>query len=135
MNGFSLCMGKLFYILFLKLYASAIATVSLFNHKAKLWVKGRHNIFSEITNKLSNTNLNRIWIHCSSLGEFEQGRPLIESLKRNYPQYNIILTFFSPSGYEHQKNYKGANYIFYLPIDSKTNAEIFFDSVQPKVVI
>src|SRR3954469_21632194 len=136
MNGFSLQrMGKAFYILFLNFYSSCIAIASLFNHKAKLWIKGRYNIFSAITNDLSGTNINRIWIHCSSLGEFEQARPLIESLKKNYPLYSIILTFFSPSGYEHQKKYKGADHIFYLPLDSKTNAEKFLDIVQPKLVI
>src|SRR5690348_4371430 len=128
-------MGKVFYILFLKLYSLGISIAALFNQKAKLWIKGRRNIFPVINNELSKVNRNRIWIHCSSLGEFEQGRPLIESLKNNYPQYNIVLTFFSPSGYEHQKNYKEADHIFYLPIDSKENAEKFFDAVQPKLVI
>src|SRR5690349_14880211 len=124
-------MGKFFYILFLKLYSSGIRIASLFNNKAKLWTKGRRNIFSAIAHQLSDTNSNRIWIHCSSLGEFEQGRPLIESLKKNYPQYNIILTFFSPSGYEHQKDYKDADHIFYLPMDSKFNAQKFYDLVHP----
>jgi len=128
-------MGKAFYILFLKLYSVGIAIASLFNNKAKLWIKGRHNIFSAISDKLSHTGTNRIWIHCSSLGEFEQGRPLIESLKKNYPHYSIILTFFSPSGYEHQKNYQSANHIFYLPIDSKKNAEDFIDAVNPSLII
>jgi len=128
-------MGKVFYILFLKFYSSGIAIASLFNNKAKLWIKGRRNIFSAISDNLSYTGSNRIWIHCSSLGEFEQGRPLIESLKKNYPQYSIILTFFSPSGYEHQKNYQSANHIFYLPADSKKNAQKFFDIVQPGLVI
>jgi len=128
-------MGKFFYILFLKLYSSGIRIASLFNNKAKLWIKGRRNIFSLIAHQLSDTNSNRIWIHCSSLGEFEQGRPLIESLKKNYPQYNIILTFFSPSGYEHQKNYKDADHIFYLPMDSKPNAQKIYDLVQPMLVI
>jgi 3-deoxy-D-manno-octulosonic-acid transferase len=128
-------MGKLFYILFLKLYYAGIAIASLFNHKAKLWIKGRKNIFLTIGTRLSNKNANRIWIHCSSLGEFEQARPLIESLRKNYPRHSIVLTFFSPSGYEHEKNYEGADHIFYLPMDSNRNAKKFFDAVQPKLVI
>ena len=128
-------MGKFFYILFIKLYALAAHIISPFNNKAKRWVQGRHNIFSTISNKLSNDRNKRIWMHCSSLGEFEQGRPLMEALKKNYPNYSIVLTFFSPSGFEHQKNYKGADHIFYMPIDSKRNAQEFFDIVQPKLVL
>lgn len=76
-----------------------------------------------------------IWMHCSSLGEFEQGRPLLEKLRNTYPSYKILLTFFSPSGYEVRKNYNGADYIFYLPADGKTNARIFHDIVNPQLVI
>src|SRR3954464_9202269 len=122
-------MGKFFYVLFLKLYSLGVAIASLFNLKARLWIEGRRNIFSTITSQLSCENSYQVWIHCSSLGEFEQGRPLIEALKKSYPQNSIILSFFSPSGYEHQKNFKGADHIFYLPIDSKTNAETFFNIV------
>src|SRR6476620_9243930 len=123
-NVFSLCnMGKFFYILFIKLYPVGAGIISPFNNKAKLWTKGRRDIFSLINNDLAQDKNNRIWIHCASLGEFEQGRPIIEALKKNYPECSIILTFFSSSGYEHQKNYKAADYIFYMPIDSKRNAE------------
>jgi 3-deoxy-D-manno-octulosonic-acid transferase len=136
MNVFSLHgMGKIFYILFIRLYPLAARIVSPFNNKARLWIKGRHNIFSVINNDLVHDNNNHIWIHCASLGEFEQSRPLIETLKKKYPAYSIVLTFFSPSGYEHQKNYKGADHIFYMPPDSKRNARKFFDIVEPKLVL
>lgn len=128
-------MGKLFYILFVKLYPLAAGIAALFNNKARLWIKGRKNIFTTIQLAMQHDNANRIWIHCSSLGEFEQGRPLIESIKKNYPAYSVVLTFFSPSGYEHEKNYQGANHIFYMPVDSPINAQKFYDLVQPKMVV
>jgi 3-deoxy-D-manno-octulosonic-acid transferase len=127
--------GKIIYSLFIQLYSPAVRIISLFNDKAKLWVQGRRNIFQAIASSLANDSRNRIWIHCSSLGEFEQGRPLIESLTKVYPQYGIVLTFFSPSGYEHEKSYKGADHIFYMPLDSKNNARRFFDLIQPSLVI
>ncbi len=101
-------MGKFFYILFIQLYPFAARIISLFSSKAKIWIKGRNNIFVSINNDLAQDKNNRIWIHCASLGEFEQARPLMEALKKKYPNYSIVLTFFSPSGYEHQKNYKYA---------------------------
>ena len=76
-----------------------------------------------------------IWMHCASLGEFEQGRPVIEALKEKHPTCRILLTFFSPSGYEIRKDYSGADYVFYLPMDSKKNAKKFIDIVQPDLVI
>jgi len=91
-------MSKFIYILFIKLYTVAARLLSLFNRKAALWVKGRRNIFETIKSKLRNDNRKKIWLHCSSLGEFEQGLPLMEELKKNYPAFSIVLTFFSPSG-------------------------------------
>ncbi len=128
-------MGKIFYILFVQLYPLAARIAALFNNKAKLWVQGRRDIFATIKNALEKDTADRIWVHCSSLGEFEQGRPLMEALKKNYPQHSIVLTFFSPSGYEHEKNYNGADHIFYMPIDSRNNAEQFYNLVQPKLVL
>ncbi len=104
------------------------------NSKAKLWLKGRENIFERIDAALKPQE-KRIWIHASSLGEFEQGRPVIEKLKELRPDYKIVLTFFSPSGYEIRKDYKGADYIFYLPIDKRENAARFLDLVKPEKVI
>src|SRR5689334_14154068 len=127
--------GKFFYILFIKLYPLAARIISPVNNKARLWIKGRHDIFYFINNAIAQDKNDRVWIHCASLGEFEQGRPIIETLKKKYPGYSVVLTFFSPSGYEHQKNYKGADYIFYMPVDSKSNAQEFFDVVQPKLIL
>lgn len=107
---------------------------SLFNEKAKKWVNGRKNIFKNLKATIPSGE-KIIWMHCASLGEFEQGRPVIERLKINYPDYKILLTFFSPSGYEVQNNYKNADWVFYLPIDGASNAKRFLEIVQPSLVI
>lgn len=105
-----------------------------FNQKARLWIKGREGVFDRMRESLSSED-KIIWMHCSSLGEFEQGRPLLERLRKTYPSYKILLTFFSPSGYEVRKNYSGAHYIFYLPTDSRENAETFYNLVHPALII
>ena len=125
-------MFKLFYSLSIKIYYVLIAFASLFNKKAKLWIKGRKKIFKKI-DVLKKVNDKKIWFHSSSLGEFEQARPLIEKIKTQYPNYKIIVTFFSPSGYEFRKNYKFADYIFYLPIDSNRNAKKFIEALNPSI--
>jgi 3-deoxy-D-manno-octulosonic-acid transferase len=127
-------MSLLLYKIGMRLYASAIALASITNPKAKQWVAGRKNIFEEMRRKI-NTNEKYIWIHCASAGEFEQGRPLIEALREKYESYKIILTFFSPSGYELRKNYNGAHLVFYLPADVGDNAKRFIDLVRPKLAI
>jgi 3-deoxy-D-manno-octulosonic-acid transferase len=127
-------MDKIFYIFFVTLYTPAAKILSLFNPKAGLWLEGRKNIFEKIATALANDKARKIWMHCASLGEFEQGRPLLEKMQEKYPDYKFILTFFSPSGYEVQKNSGNADYIFYLPVDSKKNAKIFFDLVQPGLI-
>lgn len=108
---------------------------ALFNPKAKAFVNGRHDIFSKISQTLEYEKSPLIWIHCASLGEFEQGRPLIERFKDTYPGYKILLTFFSPSGYEAKKNYATADYIFYLPWDTKGNAKKFIELTKPQFAI
>jgi len=124
----------LLYNIFVFFYFIAINIASLFNDKAKQWVDGRKDIFSRIINEeLSNKQI--IWVHCASLGEFEQGRPIIEELRTAYPDYKIFLTFFSPSGYEVRKDYKLADYVYYLPIDTVKNAKRFIEIVNPKLVI
>ncbi len=107
---------------------------SIFNPKAKKWLRGRKNIF-EALEKAIPAGEQIIWIHCASLGEFEQGRPVIEKLKAQYPKHRILLTFFSPSGYEVQKIYKGADWVFYLPMDGPRNAKRFLEIVHPSLVI
>lgn len=126
-----------FYNIFLKLYTAGIYIVSLWNNKALLWIKGRKDIFKTIEYSLLTTHSSQltIWMHCASLGEFEQGRPVIEKIKKEYPAYNIILTFFSPSGYEIEKNYQGVDHVFYLPMDSASNAKKFIDLIDPKLVL
>lgn len=127
-----------FYDFILKVYYLLILFSSLFNNKAKKWIKGRKNIFSAIQQFTSTVNPQTskiIWFHCSSLGEFEQGRPLIEKIKEQNHEYKIVLTFFSPSGYEVRKKYSEADAIFYLPLDTKKNAEIFLEFVQPQLAI
>jgi 3-deoxy-D-manno-octulosonic-acid transferase len=119
------------YNLGIGLYITAIRVSSLFNKKAALWVKGRKNIFSRMQAQLK-PGEKRVWFHCASLGEFEQGRPVIEAFRKRYPSHRVVLTFFSPSGYEIRKNYPGADYIFYLPADTRRNAERFLSLVQPK---
>ena len=117
--------SKFLYNLFLLLYSVGIRMASLWNPKAKKWVAGRKDIFATINSKLQSPNPKLIWMHCASLGEFEQGRPLLEELKMKNPDQKIVLTFFSPSGYEVMKDYKGADHIFYLPMDSPANAKKF----------
>jgi 3-deoxy-D-manno-octulosonic-acid transferase len=105
-----------------------------FNTKAKLWVEGRKNWDRHISQKISPTD-KTVWIHCASLGEFEQGRPLIEAIRKERPGVKIVLTFFSPSGYEVRKNYAEADCISYLPADTASNAAEFIRLVHPSVAI
>ena len=128
-------MSILFYNIFLLLYRAGINIASIWNNKAKLWIKGRKNVLERLAGNLVTIDPPIIWFHCSSLGEFEQGRPVIEKLRSNYPDSKILLTFFSPSGYEIRKDYKGADWVFYLPLDSKKNAKAFFDIVNPSLVV
>ncbi|MGC4036926.1 MAG: glycosyltransferase N-terminal domain-containing protein [Chitinophagaceae bacterium] len=127
-------MNLLFYTIFLWAYRLAIRIAAFKNQKAKQWLAGRKDIFSRVEQKISPSD-KIIWFHCASLGEFEQGRPVIEKIRIQYPGYKILLTFFSPSGYEIRKNYTGADFIFYLPMDSSTNAQRFLDIVHPSLVV
>jgi 3-deoxy-D-manno-octulosonic-acid transferase len=110
-----------------------IQSASLFNSKAKEWNLGRKGIFGKLERAISE-NDKIIWFHCASLGEFEQGRPVIEGIRSSYPGHKILLTFFSPSGYEIRKNYEGAEFIFYLPVDTPGNARRFISIVKPRLV-
>ena len=130
-------MALFLYNIFLIFYQIGIKVASLKSNKAKLWLEGRVNIFVKLEQWRSQLPENQkiIWMHCASLGEFEQGRPLLEKFKGNNTDHQILLTFFSPSGYEVRKNYKGAEGVFYLPMDSKTNAQKFITTLKPTLVI
>ena len=108
--------------------------LALFSPKLRLFVKGRKNIFSYL-NKNINSDSKVIWVHAASLGEFEQGLPVIEKLKLKYPIHKILITFFSPSGYEVKKNTPVADFVTYLPLDTKKNAEKFIHSAKPELAI
>ena len=122
------------YNISIQLYVIAIRFAALFNAKAKLWVNGRKNIFQKIE-EVTKGEQNIVWFHCASLGEFEQGKPIIEGYKQKYPSHKILLTFFSPSGFEIRKNYEGVDWVFYLPADTKSNAKKFISIVKPIKVI
>ena len=128
-------MAVFFYNIFISAFYAAVSISSYWNPKAKKWKEGRRNIFSKIRAALNNNQAPIIWIHCSSVGEFEQGRPIIERIREQSSRHKIILSFFSPSGYETNKNYKGADLVFYLPMDSKKNAKKFLDIIQPSLVL
>jgi 3-deoxy-D-manno-octulosonic-acid transferase len=103
--------------------------------KARLFVSGRVHLFEKLKTAMGENKNPLVWIHCASLGEFEQGRPIIEALKKQDPSLKILLTFFSPSGYEVRKNYSQADYIFYLPWDLTGNARQFIAITKPALVI
>jgi len=126
---------KFIYSLGIRFYGFAVLIASLFNEKAKKWIEGRKNIIEKVTKALQGNKAPIIWFHCASLGEFEQGRPIIEAFKQKFPDYKILLTFFSPSGYEVRKNYAGADFVFYLPLDTHSNAKQFVDIINPKIAV
>ncbi len=115
-------------------YGALIGVAGLFNHKAKLFSQGRKGLLEKIRSQIDHTHP-IVWFHCSSVGEFEQARPLIEWYKENRKEYRILLTFFSPSGYEMRKNYPLADWIFYLPVDTASNARRFLDAVKPEKAV
>lgn len=133
-------MFQLLYNFSIHAYSFIISVLAPFNSKAKFWVEGRKNIFeslasTSLTNPFTERSRGTLaWFHCASLGEFEQGRPVIEAFRAKYPAYKILVTFFSPSGYEIRKNYAGADYIFYLPADTPSNARKFIEIVKPSIV-
>lgn len=127
------CM-QILYNLAIRIYGLFIRFASVCNAKAKLWVKGRENWYCKLSQNLTYNTKPVVWFHCSSLGEFEQGRPVIEELAASANVF-ILLTFFSPSGYEIRKNYKFANCVSYLPLDTPRNARQFTALVKPVVAI
>jgi len=126
---------RLFYQIFIKFYPLIIRLASPFNEKAQKWVLGRRQSFSLLENFVANNRRPIIWMHCSSLGEFEQGLPLLEQLKSTYTNYAIVISFFSPSGYEVRKNHPIADLSCYLPMDSQYHAERWLNLLQPRMAI
>ena len=118
------------YNLIIYLYLLGVAIYSRFNEKVRKMWRGEREAFKILREKVD-PNAKYVWFHAASLGEFEQGRPLMEQLRREHPEYKILLTFFSPSGYEVRKNYVGADIITYLPLDTITNARRFLRTIRP----
>ncbi len=114
-------------------YLFAIRIASLFNAKARQWLVGRKGWKEKLTS-FATENTPVAWFHCASLGEFEQGRPILEAFREKYPEFKILLTFFSPSGYETRKNYTMADIVMYIPADTQANVRFFFDLCNLKVV-
>lgn len=116
------------------IYTALIRLTALWYPKARQWSQGRKGLFEDMRARISDKD-RVLWLHAASLGEFEQGRPIIERIRKEYPDYKILLTFFSPSGYEVRKDYAGADYIFYLPADTPSNVRRFLDLAHPEVAI
>lgn len=125
-------MSFIYYIGIL-LYALGVRFAALSSPKARLWLKGRRDWKKQLDALKFDTPC--VWVHCSSLGEFEQGRPVIEAIKKANPKTPVLLTFFSPSGYEIRKDYPLADAVMYLPLDTPSNARYFVRSLKPKAVV
>ena len=120
------------YNVIIYLYLLGVAIYSRFNEKVRKMWRGERDAFRILREKVD-PNAKYVWFHAASLGEFEQGRPLMERLRQDHPEYKILLTFFSPSGYEVRKNYEGADIITYLPLDTITNARRFLRLIRPEM--
>lgn len=123
---------RFLYNIFIHIYILALNLISPFNKKVKTMLKGEKECFDRLQNLNSEDKV--AWFHCASLGEFEQGRPLIEEVKKQFPEYKILLSFYSPSGYESKKDYALADYVVYLPNDTKSNAKKFVKKVNPDLI-
>lgn len=124
---------RLIYQLGINSYALLIRLLSPFVRKAKKWSKGRQEQLSKWRSIQNNEPL--VWFHCASLGEFEQGKPVIEAFKESHKNWKILITFFSPSGYDLRSDYELADYIFYLPVERKTNVRQFIDAFNPQIAV
>jgi len=125
---------NILYNLFISLYGIGVSVASSFNPKAKLWIAGRKDWKKAMKEKIPPSD-KVIWVHCSSLGEFEQGRPVMEKMKKEFPGHKLAVSFFSPSGYEVRKDYQEADYIFYLPLDTPKNAKQLIKILHPEILI
>ncbi len=122
------------YNIIIYFLGGVIRLAALFNKKARQWVKGRKNLLETIALELDH-EAQHIWFHCASSGEFEQGRPVIEQFKADNPDVKIVITFFSPSGYEMRKNYPVADHVFYMPLDTAAQARKFVEYVNPLLAV
>ncbi len=122
------------YNLAILVYTFSIRVVALWNSKARRWIEGRKNLFEEIESSVKSGE-KIAWFHCASLGEFEQAKPVMELFRKRNQEYKILLTFFSPSGYDVRKNYPGADYVFYLPADTAANSKRFIDLIKPSIAV
>ncbi|MAP80125.1 MAG: 3-deoxy-D-manno-octulosonic acid transferase [Aequorivita sp.] len=122
------------YNLLIHITSFGLKIVALFNKKIKLFVDGRRDVFKILENKIQ-LNEKTIWFHCASLGEYEQGVPIIQAFKKQHPHFKIVVSFFSPSGYENKKNSTLADVIVYLPMDTQKNAQRFINAVNPTLSI
>lgn len=132
---FTSFMTKFLYNNSLRLLHLVYLMASFFHPKARQFVEGRKGIFKRLQKAFQAKKQTLIWVHCASLGEFEQGRPVMEELKKEFASSKILLTFFSPSGYEVRKKFPGADHVFYLPMDTPHNARRFIEITQPVLAI
>ena len=123
---------RFLYNIFIYIYIGILHLISPFNKKIKTMLKGEKECFDKLKSISQNDKI--AWFHCASLGEFEQGRPLLEEIKKHFPQHKILLSFYSPSGYEAKKDYSLADYIVYLPNDTRKNAKKFVSIVNPDLI-
>ncbi|HSV76353.1 MAG TPA: glycosyltransferase N-terminal domain-containing protein [Bacteroidales bacterium] len=125
---------RFLYNVFIWVYKAGILIAALFNSKARFWVAGRKGQFDRMkAARIDDRPV--VWFHCASLGEFEQGRPVLEAFRKEFPNYGVLLTFFSPSGYNIRKNYNGADYVFYLPLDTPAGVRQFLNIWNPSLAI
>ena len=125
---------RMLYNLSIYVYVGLIHLSSFFLKKSKRWLQGRSDLWIRLEREMSQNEC-PIWVHCASLGEFEQGRPVMEMIKKKHPRQKILVSFFSPSGYEVQKNYDGVDWVFYLPLDTKKNMARWLSIVRPKCLV
>lgn len=123
------------YTIAIALYHAALRMATLWHPKAKKWVEGRKGLSERIEREVGDFKGKTVWVHCASLGEFEMARPVMEALKTGVNPPRIVLTFFSPSGFEVRKNYAGADYVFYLPMEGRRNAQRFMEAVRPDAAV
>jgi 3-deoxy-D-manno-octulosonic-acid transferase len=133
-SGLIFSVTHILYNLSVSFFSVAVRAVTPFSSKTKLWVEGRRDWKNRYRQSNSRA-VKTLWMHVSSLGEFEQGRPVLERFREDYPDWQIVLSFFSPSGYEIRKNYPGADRVVYLPADTPGNARVFLDLIRPDLAV